>query len=217
MIWLALDNSNLDIPVWGIMWSCVSLETANWIIVFQWCLRSACSVMKCHNSTQHTYYIYVLSSLLLSSFPPSLPPLVHSLPPSLPPSFTPSLLHSLSPSLPPSFTPSFHHSLLPSLPSSFTSSLLRPSLFHSLSPLHAHYPNHQHSVMQTILRHLSVEATVEVSSLATAGQFHSVMLQCFACWVACTILGLWQSRAEILLLRLKHCCAELPLRTGAIH
>ena len=113
----------------------------------------------------------LLPSLLFPSFSP--------FPFPFPRFFTSTLLHSLPPSLPPSFTPFlFHfllHSLPPSLPPSFT-----PFLLHSLSPsLHAHYPNCQHSVMQTILHHLSVEAAVEVSSLAVAGQYHSVMLQCF--------------------------------------
>ena len=81
----------------------------------------------------------------------------------------PSCLHfSLSssfPSIPPSLLPS----LLPSIPPS-----LPPSL-------HAHYSNYQHSVMQIILHLSSMEVAVEVSSLATAGQFHTVMLGHFAC------------------------------------
>ena len=114
---------------------------------------------------------FTIPSHLLPPLLLSLPfSISRSLPPSLPSSFTPFFLHSLPPSLPLSFTPSLLHSLLPSLPPSFT-----PSLLYSLSPsLYTHYPNHQHSVMQTILHHLSVEAAVEVSSLATAGQFHSV-------------------------------------------
>ena len=112
-----------------------------------------CDEMSQLHPTHILLYCSLCSPTLLPSFPPL--SLLLSLPFSIP-----SLLHFHPPSLPPSFTPSFLHLLL-----------------HSLSPsLHAHYPNCQHSVMQTTLHHLSVEAAVEVSSLAVAGQYHSNVL-----------------------------------------